>query len=364
MKLSERTDRWLGWLTSASHNLRSFSILRILYGLGLLMTLVPSIPERSLLWGLASFWVDPEAKRRGFFTFNTLFPKENALVFDFVFFLMIAVVIAFTIGYQTRLMTVLVWVLVFSLQANNPYVLNGGDTLYRITLPFLIFANLGAHYSVDSWLAKRRKRRSQRERRARQLIPSYIVNAGHNVALILCCFQIIVVYVVSGIWKLQGDEWLDGTALFYALRIDSFMVYPAFNELLWQSSLLIYVATFIALWVQTLFPLALLWRPSRIFVLISLVFMHSGIGILLGLWPFSLLMIALDMLYIRDSTWVSMTSWARSTKIGRFVDEKLRELLRLRGVTPNKSRASTDADDSAPAGATAVDEETKPAPVS
>lgn len=364
MKLSERFDRWLGWLTSASHNLRSFSILRILYGLGLLITLVPSISERSLLWGPASFWVDPEAKRRGFFTFNTLFPKENALVFDLVFFLLIAIAVVFTIGYQTRLMTVLTWILVFALQANNPYVLNGGDTLYRITLLFLIFANLGAHYSVDSWLAKRRQRRSQRARTPRQFIPSYIVNAGHNVALILCCFQIIVVYVVSGIWKLQGSEWLDGTALFYALRIDSFMVYPAFNELLWQSSLLIYIATFIALWVQTLFPLALLWRPSRIFVLISLVFMHSGIGILLGLWPFSLLMIALDMLYIRDSTWVSMTNWAHSTKIGKFVDEKLREWVKLGGVRSNRSRTSTDPESAASAGDTPSADETRSTPVS
>lgn len=358
MKLSERFDRWLAWLTSASHNLRSFAVLRILYGLGLLITLVPSIPERSLLWGPASFWVDAEAKRRGFFTFDTLFPKDNPLVFDLVFFLMVAVVILFTIGYQTRLATVMVLIFVFSLQANNPYVLNGGDTLYRITLLFLIFANLGAHFSVDSWLAERRRRR---EVARKPLVPNHIVNAAHNVSLILCCFQIIVVYVVSGIWKLHGDEWLDGTALFYALRIDAFMVYPAFNELLWQSSLLIYIATFIALWVQTLFPIALLWRPSRIFVLVSLVFMHSGIGILLGLWPFSLLMIALDMLYIRDSTWVSMTNWARSTKVGEFVDDRIHEAGKRLGVVPNRQRTSTKPDEAAIDGAV---DETEAAPVS
>ncbi|MGM7667898.1 HTTM domain-containing protein [Microbacterium sp. A93] len=322
MKLSERFDSWLGWLTSASHNLRSFAVLRVLYGLGLLITLVPSIPERSLLWGAASFWVDPEAKRRGFFTFDTLFPKDNPLVFDIVFFLLIVLVVLFTIGYRTRLVTVLVLVLVFALQANNPYVLNGGDTIYRITLLFLIFANLGAHYSVDAWLAMRRASRRGIRRR---LVPAYLANAAHNAALVLCCFQIIIIYVVSGIWKLSGDEWLGGTALFYSLRIDAFMLYPAFNELLWQSSLVIYIATFVALWVQTLFPIALLWRPSRIFVLVSLVLMHAGIGILLGLWPFSLVMIALDMLFIRDSTWVSVTGWLRSTKLGALIEEKVAE---------------------------------------
>jgi hypothetical protein len=31
--------------------------------------------------------------------------------------------------------------------------------------------------------------------------------------------------------------------------------------------------------------------------------MHVMIGILLGLWPFSLAMIALDFLFVRDATW-------------------------------------------------------------
>ena len=344
MKLNERFERWILWLTTAEHNLRSFAVLRIIYGIGLLLTLVPSIPERSMLWGPASFWVDPEAKRRGYFLWDTILTKQNEVLFDLAFFAMILIVFLFMIGFQTRLMGILTLVFVVALQANNLYVLNGGDTLYRITLLFLVFANLGAHYSVDSWLAKRR--RSQRVRR--QFVPSHIRNSLHNVALVLCCFQIIIVYTVSGIWKLAGEEWLDGTALFYALRIDAFMLYPAFNELLWQSSLLIYIATFIALWAQTLFPLALLWRPTRIFVLIALVFMHSGIGILLGLWPFSLAMIALDMLFIRDSTWVSVTAWVRGTRLGTFADEKLREAqgrLGLRQSPKAKSTGTGDTND-------------------
>lgn len=319
MTLSERSDRWFAWLTSAQHSLRSFSVLRILFGIGLLFTLVPSIRERSLIWGEASFWVDPEASRRGYFTFDLLLPKDSPVVFDLVFFGLIAVIILFTIGYRTRIVLPVMLILLVSLQSNNGYALNGGDTLYRITLLFMLFANLSAHYSLDAWLAKRRKP-AKRERR--RWIPDHISNAAHNTGLVLCCFQIIVVYVVSGVWKLMGDEWPGGTALFYSLRLDGFIVFPLVNEMLWQSSLLIYVATFIALWCQTLFPFALLWRPARIFVLIALVFMHSGIGLLLGLWPFSLAMIALDMLFIRDSTWVSVTEWARSTRAWRYLDAK------------------------------------------
>ncbi|WP_243229173.1 HTTM domain-containing protein [Microbacterium sp. CIAB417] len=309
MSLNERFDGWLRWLTATQHNLRSFSILRIIFGAGLLLTLVPSIPDRSYLWGPASFWVDPEARRRGYITFDVLISKSDPVLFDVAFFALVALVLLFTVGFATRFVTPVMLIMLVSLQSNNPYVLNGGDTLYRITLLFLVFANLSAHFSVDAWLASRRREPAGGRR---TLAPGHVVNSAHNAALILCCFQIIVVYVVSGIWKLTGDDWPAGTALFYSLRIDAFMAYPAFNELLWQSSLLIYVATFIALWAQTLFPLALLWRPSRIAVLLTLMFMHLGIAVLLGLWPFSLAMIALDMLFIRDSSWVRLDGWMRS----------------------------------------------------
>ena len=298
--------RYADWLTTAQHNLKSLSILRIIYGVALLFLLVPSIPERSLLWGQASFWVDPEAKRRGYWTFDTLLTKDSALLFDLAFFGLIALAIIFILGWRTRIITPIMLLTLVALHSNNNFMLNGGDTLMRITLLFMIFANLSEHYSLDA----RRRRRSTKPKR--RLVPAHISNAAHNTGLILSCFQIIVVYTTSGIWKIIGDDWLNGSALFYALRIDNFMLYPAINELLWQSNLVIYIGTFAALWIQTLFVLLILWRPTRIFALISLIFMHLGIGILLGLWPFSLVMIALDMLFIRDRTWTRVETFLQS----------------------------------------------------
>jgi len=302
-------SRFFEWLTESQHNLKSFSILRIIYGVALLFVLVPSTPERSMLWGEASFWVDPEASRRGYWTFDVLFAKDSTLLFEVAFFGLIALAIMFIVGWRTRVVTPIMLLLLVSLQSNNPYTLNGGDTLIRVTLLFMLFANLSEHYSFDA------NRNSQLSKPRKKIVPQHVSNAAHNTGLILSCFQIVVVYSTSGIWKIIGDDWLNGTALFYALRIDNFMLYPAINELLWQSSLVIYVATFLALWVQTLFPLWILWRPTRIFALVSLIFMHLGIGLLLGLWPFSLVMIALDMLFIRDSTWSRILLWIKSTKV-------------------------------------------------
>ena len=40
------------------------------------------------------------------------------------------------------------------------------------------------------------------------------------------------------------------------------------------------------------------------------IFVTIGIGLFLGLWPFSLAMIALDLLFVRDRSWVAVGRWA------------------------------------------------------
>src|SRR5699024_11484931 len=74
---SSDLSRFFEWLTESQHNLKSFSILRIIYGVALLFVLVPSTPERSMLWGEASFWVDPEASRRGYWKIGRASCRER-----------------------------------------------------------------------------------------------------------------------------------------------------------------------------------------------------------------------------------------------------------------------------------------------
>lgn len=97
--------RFFRWLTVQQHNLKSFSILRIVYGIALLALYVPSMSERSLLWGEASFWVNPEASRRGYWTFDTIFSKDSAVLFDVAYFAFLAIILVFLLGWRTRVIT-------------------------------------------------------------------------------------------------------------------------------------------------------------------------------------------------------------------------------------------------------------------
>lgn len=299
---------WSGlqrWLTERKHSTIGFSILRVLFGIAMLIVLVPSYADRQYLWGAGSWWVEPEASRRGWpEALRLLFPKDNALVFEVSFHVLLALVVLFVVGFQTRWVTPLTLVFWVGLSTNSTLLGNGGDTLMRIVLLFVVFADLSRHFSVDAWMRRRRgDRRPRLASRMPSWIPPWLGTWAHNTVLILCVFQILLVYVVSSVLKFQGEEWLNGTAIYYALSIDQFHVLPALSELAWQSAPVVAIATWAALWVQMLFPVLILWKPTRYAAVLLITGMHLGIAVLLGLWPFSLAMIALDLLLVRDGSW-------------------------------------------------------------
>ncbi|AZH84656.1 hypothetical protein EAO79_18445 [Plantibacter sp. PA-3-X8] len=304
-------DRFAGWVTGAKHAGYSLSALRILYGVAIVSFLFTSLADRHYLWGVASKWVDPEANRRAWFPlFELVFTKDSAFVFDLAYGVLIVLGLLFLVGWQTRFVTPVLLVFWVGLATNSTVLTNGGDTIIRITLLFLVFADLSRHWSVDAWLTKRRGRALRPILRGRFAIPAWLANAANNTAVLLCAYQIMLVYVNSGIYKLMGPEWREGTAFYYSLVLDVFRPFPALSDLAWQVGPFVWVATFLSVWVQLLFPVLILWRPTRILALGFTILMHLGIGLFLGLWPFSLAMIALDLLFVRDRSWVAVGRWA------------------------------------------------------
>src|SRR5215210_4692651 len=109
------------------------------------------------------------------------------------------------VGYRTRPMTILVWVLVLSIQNRNPLVLSGGDSLLRLLLFWAMFLPLGAYWSVDRALKDATTRLSTR---------------FLSLATVGLFMQIAFVYWFTAALK-SGPEWrVDGTALYYALSLD------------------------------------------------------------------------------------------------------------------------------------------------
>jgi len=105
------------------------------------------------------------------------------------------------LGWHTRLATVASWLLLTSLQARNPLVLDGGDHLLRVLLFWSMFLPLGARASWDA------------RHPAADAAPDLVCSPA-SAALLL---QVAVMFLVTGLLK-TGPEWTsDGTAIHYAL---------------------------------------------------------------------------------------------------------------------------------------------------
>ena len=149
------------------------------------------------------------------------------------------VTILFALGYRTRVMGVLSFLLMNSIMVRNPLFWEGTDLVYRVFFFLLILSKCRHAYSLDNWLRCRRLRKAGRlsERGGpgggAGLAPSPDHPRGLEAVYrrvpgwprLLMIFQLATIYVYTGSAK-TGAVWLKGDTLYYALNMDHFYRVP------------------------------------------------------------------------------------------------------------------------------------------
>jgi hypothetical protein len=194
--LSARLRAWFGI------DLRSLALFRVALGALLLVDLASR--ARLLATNYADLGAHPRELVLAYETAaalpwpHLLFGSTLAQGLLFAAAALAALLLA--LGWHTRLATVVSWLLLASLHARNPLVLDGGDHLLRVLLFWSMFLPLGARASWDA-------------RRAPHPSPDLVCSPA-SAALLL---QVAVMFLVTGLLK-TGPEWTsDGTAIHYAL---------------------------------------------------------------------------------------------------------------------------------------------------
>ncbi|WP_424016050.1 HTTM domain-containing protein [Halorubrum xinjiangense] len=209
-----------------------------------------------------------------------------------------ALALALIVGYRTRLVTLVSWVLLVSLHARNPMVLNSGDSLLRMLLFWSVFLPLGARWSVDA--VKRADRGTGAESDGAATDDGGSATGGDggsatrgpsgtavaSVATMAVLVQVLVMYLTNAVHKYESDLWMGGEAVAYIMQADQF-TYLLGNYLAEFTGLL---RVFTLLWVALLFasPLLLLLTGIPRAALASLfVGMHLGMAVTIrvGLFP-------------------------------------------------------------------------------
>lgn len=293
------------WLTGEKHSLYGVSVTRMILGFVVWSQLAANWADRHYTWGDGARWTAPVQDAKDWPWFLGLFDSLSGRTFDIAYVLAILAGLSLMLGVFTRVSAIVTLLLWMSLYVTNPFVGSGGDAVLRMVLLYLCFTDAGRMWSFDA-------RRVARRTRVRPRIPTWMSAAVHNLALVLIIHQVIMVYVGSAFWKLQGPLWKDGTAVYYPLQTDAFSPWGDLLQPVITWAPFVLVGSYTALVVQLFFPVLLLYRPTRFVALIVITGMHLGIGLLMGILYFSLVMIAVDMILVSDRSWQRGLSAARS----------------------------------------------------
>ncbi|MGW3355904.1 HTTM domain-containing protein [Streptomyces bungoensis] len=331
--------------TRAAHQAAAFRI-----GLALVIAafLCREWPHRRVLYGDRSPLSYDMALELGRLdgTFSLLQWSGGRVWFEIVYSLTIASAFAVLVGWRTRTMSVLLMVGVLSLENRNPLVGDGGDTVLRIMVIYLVFTRCAQVWSLDAWRTRVRSRKDSPgpDRTgitlwaatglflllgfgwdtgwplvlwtlwgvqglwyaARHWYPESefraLLDAGasmlHNAAMLTIAAQVCLIYATSGWYKVQGSRWEQGSALHYALNLEYFSPWPWLSALLAGNAVLVLLLSYGTVILQVGFPFTLANRKVKNVLIAVMMLEHIGIAVLLGIPFFSLAMVACDAVFL------------------------------------------------------------------
>jgi hypothetical protein len=239
-----------------------------------------------------------------------------------------AVAVGFTLGWQTRIMSILLYLCMLSLYHRNVSSNGGPDAVPAILTFYTMLCPCGAAYSLDA-LRTAKKRGTWAEP---VILPW---------SLRLLQMQICLIYFQSCVIKSQGQLWLNGTTVHYVLFNREF---AQFNlEWLAQYPLLINAMTHGALLIEFALAFWLWFKPTRRWAILGGIALHMGIRPILNVPGFGEVMIATYVTFLAPDEldavlrFLDPRTWL--ARLGLLVPHREGGLPRLGGIVPPPSLA-------------------------
>ncbi|GAA0721682.1 hypothetical protein J2744_000260 [Halorubrum trapanicum] len=247
------------------------------------------------------------------------------------------------VGYRTRAATGLSLVLLASLYARNPYVINGGNTILVVFLFLSLFLPLDARWSLSSDRPGDRSDRSDADGGGddspENALDPRVCSLGTAVTLM----TLVSIYAANAVSKYRSDAWMSGIAVPRIFQLGEFTVWlgPLVSD---QAAVL---AAINWSWIALLSASpALIVATGRLRTGVALAFVaaHLGMAATMRLAVFPFVMVAILLLFLPPGAWDLVETAA----------SKLRESTRLgepdrthrggggtesRAASPNPSRA-------------------------
>ena len=196
----------------------------------------------------------------------------------------------YTLGLFSRVTSVMSFVFALSYANRGMGAMFGLDQINCLLVMYLMLAPSGARYSLDRYLASRRRGK---------VLPVE-ASVGANVATRLIQLHMCVIYFFAGTSKLMGPAWWNGEAMWMAFGNLEYQSLDMTWMVEWQRTVNFLTHITIA-W--ELSYCALVWpRLTRPIMIALAVPLHLGIAVCLGMITFGTIMIVANMAFL--SPWL------------------------------------------------------------
>lgn len=203
----------------------------------------------------------------------------------------IALSLCLFLGIFKRLAALILFFSLFIFKMRNPYLLDGGDNVILVLLPFLVFTDSFSFFNrYDKWVMRITKKIKPHMR---------ILDKYFSLAIV---FQLCIIYFFAGLHKLQSEVWRNGTALYYILESADFHA-GFLNDWIAGSRIATAVLTWTTLVFQLSFPFLIWHSRTRLIAVCTGVLFHLGIFFLMRIDNFSFVMLACYAILFEDKAY-------------------------------------------------------------
>ena len=269
--------------TIFSIDLRSLALFRV----GLAVMIIADLISRAR--DLSAFYTDTGVLSRTesianshFLQVSLYWISGNQWIIGGLFAFAGLVALLLGLGYRTRLMAILSWILLLSLQNRNPFFLAGSDNLLLVLSFWAMFLPIHAQWSIDAALNKHVQRDCNK--------PAAVDNKYFSIVSVAALLQVAYLYFFTAILK-TGDPWrVTMDAAYYAVHLDQFAT--LFGLWIRDFPILLTIGTYFVWWLEILMPFLVFSPiyhvPLRLLAIALLVMMHGAffLSLKIGLFPF------------------------------------------------------------------------------
>jgi hypothetical protein len=304
-QLKFRSSKFRSWgpvasFVSAAHRTVSVSVARCGLAVGLTHFYLSNYHQRRFLWGSDGLlshagWLHV-GNPLGALSPYRLWPGEFG--FEVLFHLGLFLGLAFGL-FGGRLLSGANWFMLTGLQGQNPLLLDGGDNLLRLLLLFLVLTDNNLYMAVGARRRRERLRHRLGEGSARFFV--------HNCGVLLMVFQVLALYGAAVLWKLSGEPWRDGTALYYVSRATEFAYRPLPSFVL-ENPVLVTLLTYGVIVSQVVIVWFTVRRQRPFLVLGTALALHIGIAVSMGLVTFSVVILSADAVLVGNAAWMALAA--------------------------------------------------------